>query len=224
MSLVNEALESSAVPLSSPDCPSAPSLQGVSAWRLLAVVLALAGWLPACLCPPSADALLDVGYRSPEQTVRTFQTGVRGDLPDLEYGCLSSGFRRRNNLSKLIWREFREDLFRENPFLRTGLVKAKIVAVETEGARSRIVIESFGRSFELELAREDFAQLYAGEELVLDREIPFDQWTTVESTGEEAWFTGGAPLPAGSGERDITELRLGREWKIDDFRGELPEQ
>jgi len=187
----------------------------------LAAALALATFLSGCLCPPSNKDLLAVGYRSPEQTVRTFQTGVKADDPGLEYRCLSSGFRRRNGLSGLIWREFREELFAQNPFLRTGLAKAKIVTVDTDGAHSRIVIGSFGRLFELELVREDFAQLYAGSEQVLDREAPFEQWTSVERAGDELWLTGGAPVPAGLDGHLITELRLGREWKIDDFRGEL---
>lgn len=180
--------------------------------------------LPAgCLCPPSDEALLAVGYRTPEQTVESFQTGVRADEPYVEYACLSSGFVRRNRLSKLIWLEFRDELFGRHPFLRTGLAKAEVESVETDGARSRLVMTSYGRRFELELVREDFRQLYVGPELVHDEEFPFASSTSVQPGDDRDWLTGGVPLPDGVDGDTITELRLGREWKIDDFRGELPE-
>lgn len=199
----------------------APGLRGRPGGTLLAALAVLAASpLAGCLCPPSDEALLAVGFRSPEQTVRTFQTGVRADEFELEYRCLSLAFVRANSLSKLVYLEFRDELFRQHPFLRSGLAKARVRSVETEGDRSRVTLESFGRTFQLELALEDFAQVWAGGELVLDRDARFDEWTSIAASGGERWITGGVPLPDGTDGREVTELRLGREWKIDHFLGE----
>lgn len=161
-----------------------------------------------------------MGFRSPEQTLTTFQTGWRAGEWQLEYRCLSQAFIRRNSISGLLYLEFREKLQDQTPFLRTALVKAEIESVERRGPRARATLASFGRRFVVDLVLEEFAQLYAGEELVLDREAPFDEWTSVAPAGNERWFTGGAPLPPDRDGTEITELRLGREWKIDNFLGE----
>ena len=61
---------------------------------------------------------MDLGYRSPEQAFQTLRAAIRGDLPRLEYRSLSSGFRQRNSLSQLSYREFREEWYAKNPWLK----------------------------------------------------------------------------------------------------------
>ena len=73
------------------------------------LVLALAG----CHVPaPKPREVLATGFREPLQTFETFRTAFRGDLLELEYLCFSTGFHRRNGLSQLGYREFRDELLR----------------------------------------------------------------------------------------------------------------
>jgi hypothetical protein len=200
--------------------PSPPRRRG-PAGRAAALAPLLSVWIlaAACLCPPSDRDLLDVGFRSPEQAFRTFQTAVRADDPELEYRCFSAGFRRRNALGQRNWRVAREDLRRSHPWLRTGIAKAKITSLQAGERSARLEATCLGVRVAVDLVREDFAQLWEGAELVLDREAPFDAWVEVQAARDgERWITGGVPLPADADGGTITELRLGREWKIDDFR------
>ena len=71
--------------------------------------------LAGCLGGPKPEAWLAVGFRTPAQTFRTFQTGLRADLPDLEYRCLGADMKRRVGadgmaLHQLLYREFRSEL------------------------------------------------------------------------------------------------------------------
>jgi hypothetical protein len=188
-----------------------------SSRALVALALTLSG-AASCICPPEADVILDLGFRSPEQTFLTFQTGMRGDLPRLEYACLSSEFRARNGVSQLAYREFRD---RELSRLgRRGIVDARITGREELSPRAvRLLCSSHGEQFELIFVREDFAQAYSGE-LLLHDELLNDRST---SLGEEPHPDGGrelfaiTTLPAGTGDAPVTELRIGSEWKIDDL-------
>jgi hypothetical protein len=194
--------------------------------------MGLAGLSGCCLvCPASDAALLDVGFRSPEQAFRTLQTAVRADEPGLEFRCLSGGFRRAFDppLSRLSYLEARHVMHRENRWLRTGIARALIDSVEHAhdagglGGSRRALIRatSFGRRIEIDLVQEDYAELWAldPDEPVLEREIAFPRHVDVQAAADGApWVTAGVPLPAGVAAQAITELRLGREWKIDGFR------
>lgn len=189
--------------------------------RLSHALVALALTLPgaaACVCPPEADVILDLGFRSPEQTFLTFQTGMRGDLPRLEYACLSGDFRARNSISQLAYREFRD---RElSHWGRRGIVDAEITGREQLSPRAvRLICTSHGERFELIFVREDFAQVYAGEQLLHDESLS-NRSTLL---GEEPRADGGrelfaiTTLPPSAGDAPVTELRIGSEWKIDDL-------
>ena len=96
--------------------------------RVLFLLAACLGSLHGCcVTPPTAEELLDLGYRSPAQAFHTLRAAIRGDLPRLEYRSLSAGFRRRNGLSQLSYREFRADWNSKNPWMRTALSGAEIL-------------------------------------------------------------------------------------------------
>ncbi len=64
--------------------------------------------------------------------------------------------------------------------------------------------------------REDFYDLYRGAELIGGDLQPFDRVTRPADsqngrTGLAAWV----PLPTGTSPDQITEVRIGREWKVD---------
>lgn len=182
---------------------------------LLAALWALA--LSACLSAPTSEAWLSVGFRSPEQTFATFQTGLRADLPDLEYRCLGGGLKRREGISQLGWREYRRELFRKQPWLKLA-ARAEIVRLEPLGpgrVRVHAEVDTWFKDveFAVDLVREDYWELYAGTERVADDEG--DWGRMVRERGDELDVR--VPRPEGRSAEDLSELRAGREWKIDGF-------
>jgi hypothetical protein len=170
--------------------------------------------------PPRVEDLLAVGYRTPEQAFRTFQTAVRADEPELEYRCFSQDFRDRNGISKLVWREAREKLRDDFPFLRKGLTDATAVEpVVVRGDRARLRVTAHSHVIEIGLVREDFVEVFAGGELWFDSAVPFEEHTGIQTRADGArWIYGQSALPSGAGAvPEFTELRFGREWKIDSF-------
>lgn len=173
--------------------------------------------------PPDARELLATGFRTPEQTLSTFQIGWRADEPDLELRCFSSGFRARNQLSKLTYREFRGRLLAEEPFLRLGIADARLEGLlERRGDRVFARAETHGRTLEFELVLDDFVEAWAGGERVTDTYAPFagehGHHTIEERADGSRWLWAYAELPREADAAALTELRVGREWKIDALR------
>jgi len=171
--------------------------------------------------PPQPRELVDTGFRTPEQTLKSFQVFLRADLPEKEYLAFSAGFRRRNGVSSLSYAEARERLFRAKPWLRQ-FARAKVVAQWPGGPGSEgvhfIDTRVLGRTVRVKLVREDFFEIWAGAELLADGELDFGRATNVERSGRGIRYAGRAPLdepaPDLSGASWFT---IGREWKIDDL-------
>ena len=172
-----------------------------------------------CVAPPTPRELLELGLRSPEQTLRTFQTAVRADEPEAQRRCFSARFLAENRLSSLVWREYWEELERSQPLLRRALVDARIEGgIEVRGGRARGEARSHGRRILLEFAREDFGEAWEGATLAFDETAPFDERTGVQEGADgRRWLWARVTLPPGREAESITEVRVGREWKIDAF-------
>lgn len=186
----------------------------------LAVALAASTFVGCWVAPPRVADLLAVGYRTPEQAFRTFQTAVRADEPELEYRCFSADFRNRNGISKLVWREAREKLREQFPFLRKGITEAEpIEPLEVRGDHARLRVATHSYVIEIGFVREDFVEAYAGSELWFDSSIAFADQVRIQTASDGGrWIYGQCALPSGAGAvPDFTELRFGREWKIDSF-------
>jgi hypothetical protein len=189
---------------------------------LYAFLLAVWALSAGCLAAPTPEAWLAVGFRTPEQTFRTFQTGLRADLPNLEYRCLGSGFKRRQvregvPFSLLLYQEFRRELFRTQWWLRYA-ASAKIKKVEELGpGRVRVEAEVdtwfHDERFAVVLVREDFYELWIGDKRVDD---DLADWREL-AREKDGTLVVSVPLPSGLTAIEIGELRAGREWKIDDF-------
>ena len=189
-----------------PRIGSVPSLTRV----LFPLALCLGSLTGCCVTPPTAEELLDLGYRSPAQAFHTLRAAIRGDLPRLEYRSLSADFRRRNGLSQLSYREFREDWHAENPWMIAALSSAEIIESELDpgGRRAILRVGVLGQEALIVLVAEDFVQLWDFDELRED--IAVDDMGTYLKREAGSWSArvpGGDPAP--------TELRIGREWKID---------
>ncbi|MBL8858510.1 MAG: hypothetical protein JNL28_08410 [Planctomycetes bacterium] len=188
--------------------------------RLLQAVVLAVSAAGCCVAPPRADEWLAIGWRSPEAAFATFQTAIRADEPELEYRCFSQAFRERNDLSKIVWREAREELRRAHPWLRRGIADATFSEgpFVIEGRASGIVV-SHGQRIRIDFVREDFAELWAGDRPVSDELVRFTEHTSTQKARDgRTWFQGSIVLPAiDTDPATITEMRLGREWKIDGF-------
>jgi hypothetical protein len=73
---------------------------------------------------------------------------------------------------------------------------------------------------EVALVLEDFGQVWEGERLRVDEDLRFtdpDHLGIQEGAGGSRWLYGRLALPAGAELSDVTEMRLAREWKIDEI-------
>jgi hypothetical protein len=174
--------------------------------------------------PPAVHEVLATGFRTPEQTFHTFQIGWRGDEPDLERRCFSRDFCERNHVSRLTYREFRDRLIADEPFLRLGIADAELDGpAEIQGDRARLRAKSHGRHFTVRLVRDDVAEVYRDGERVLGESLSFEAHTLFQTRPEGGELLWGyvelpADLPKEADGRTISELRLAREWKIDDLQ------
>lgn len=161
-----------------------------------------------------------MGFRTPEQAFETFRTAVRADDPSLLRRCFSADFIARNRLSEQVFRTFWERLQKDEPFLRKGVADAEPSGkAEIARTQARIRAESHGRKLVVDLVLEDFCEAFSGGEKVADEAAPFRERTGIQAADDGArWIYGRMPLPAGTAPERVTELRFGREWKIDDFR------
>lgn len=189
----------------------------------LTVVLLFASTTTGCrVAPPTADAWLKVGFRTPRQTFGTFQTALRADLPDLEYRTLAQELKSSEGLNQLAYRTFREELFDENPWLRYAAC-AEVVQESSTGPDRHTLVATVTKffvekTFAVHLVREDFYELYAKGALLEDGFANFER--SLDGSGGDQLDLH-LPLPFGTEPRDLSEARLGREWKITGFE-EVP--
>ncbi|MEW6072167.1 MAG: hypothetical protein AB1726_06155 [Planctomycetota bacterium] len=173
-------------------------------------------FLAGCVSAPAPEDWLAVGWHGPEETFRTFQTALRGDRPDLEYACFSDAFKRRNRLGQLAWREARERLHGEIPFLdRLGaarITRVTSLAPDRAAIDARATFLWMRRSFRVTFVREDFWEVWSGDVLLADDYADFDR--VVQATGD-----GVRVLVPGEGfeSTPITRVVADQYWKIDDF-------
>lgn len=175
------------------------------------------GAVSGCLSRPSAEALVATGFRSPRQTLESFQTFVRADLPAREYRCFSMGFRERNGLSALSYGEIREDLFRRQPWLR-WIARAEVIDERSVGeAEHWMDLRTLGRTVRVKLVREDFYEIHAGEAHLTDGDADFDALVRRSGEGESQRLAVRLTVPLEvAASQPASEVLIARHWKIDD--------
>jgi hypothetical protein len=66
--------------------------------------------------------------------------------------------------------------------------------------------------------REDFCEAWEGGERRIDEAADFRERVGTQAAADgTAWVYGRMPVPKGVSAERLTELRVGREWKIDGF-------
>jgi hypothetical protein len=204
-----------------------PSSRG----RCLALLLLLAG----CKVPePTVRQGLDYGFRTPEQTFRSWRTAVQGDLLVEEYKTLSKSWRARNGGTSLFtYSEARDTVLERYPQLRWALYRAKEPEVLARGERVALLQSRVpgplwfdDKWLVVQLVREGFWDVWVDSDPyqpTYGRTVP----DIVDSRNLYFSDKQGPPLLYGivEVERDETKwpddvdlLQVGWEWKIDDFQ------
>ncbi|MAB80807.1 MAG: hypothetical protein CMJ89_15775 [Planctomycetes bacterium] len=177
-------------------------------------------WAPlfaCCLSAPEPGDWLGVGFRTPEQTFRTFQTGLRADQPDLEYRCFALEFKRQNIENQGFYRQFREELFRRNPLLKLAAT-AEIIEVQERprGVRrliARVDTWFHDEVFAVDFVREDYYEIFEGEEIGSDDFCSFEDSVALKNDRYIIVIPANAEIPLVG----ISEIRIGSSWRIASF-------
>jgi hypothetical protein len=189
------------------------------------------GALPSGCClvrPPDAKTLFDAGnggWRTPESAFETFRVAFGADLPEMEYRSLSDGFRRVHQISLQGWLIARQKLIDTQPLLGL-LTKARVVRSQEVGARRhRLVVQTAGRRFVVDLVREDEFQIYAGGVFIADGSLDFGSAVHVSDAPAGKRVSAEVFVPdadlVGVDLSILSVLRVEQVWKIDGF-GEEP--
>lgn len=204
--------------------PNAPNLgwirrsRGIWGRNRLAALLALVMLGASCVSAPDPidwQAASNAPFRSPEGTFHAFKTAAAGDAPDLGYRCLSSGFRQRNGISQLVFRELMDR------FPWYGYLSRAEVIERREVGENRVEfvcdIEVLFKTTRVRFGfiREDFFEVYSGREEVDGDLQPFEELARSVQSGGIPGFEIWIEVPPGLVAGEITEIRVGREWKID---------
>ena len=76
----------------------------------------------------------------------------------------------------------------------------------------------FRSILQIDLRLDDFCEVWAGDQPVIDEYLAFREQTGIQADAQgNHWIYGRVELPAGRGIEGISDLRFGREWKIDGF-------
>lgn len=197
----------------------------------LGLLLLLAG----CNVPaPTVRQGLDYGFRTPEQTFRSWRTAVQGDLLVEEYKTLSKSWRARNGGTSLFtYSEARDTVLERYPQLRWALYRAKEPEVLARGERVALLQSRvpgplwFGDKWlVVQLVREGFWDVWVDS----DPYQPIDGRTVRDIVdSQNLYFSDkqGTPLLYGIVQvqpddakwpAEVGLLQVGWEWKIDDFQ------
>ena len=158
-----------------------------------------------------------MGFRTPEQTFRTFQTRLRADQPDLEYRSFSYAFKSSNGLNQSLYREFRDELFRRQPFLKFAATAEVIGREELPGGIVRLSAKVdtwfHDEVFAVDFVREDFYELYEKGEIEDDGFRAFDELVAYRNDSYIVVIPDEAEIPLDQ----VSEIRVGGSWLIVGF-------
>jgi len=172
-----------------------------------------------CISAPTPDQWLAAGdapFRTPEGTFEAFKTAIAGEKADLGYRCLSAGFRSRNSIGQLAFREIL-DRYPALKYVSRAEVLERNARSATE-IEFLCQIEVLFKTTRLRVGfvREDFYDVYRAREPLGSELQPFEKIARqVDSHGGAPGLSLWVPLPTGLSFDEVTEVRAGREWKLD---------
>ena len=173
--------------------------------------------LACCVSAPKPADWLAVGFRTPEETFRTFQTGLRADQPDLEYRCFSYRFKKANGMNQGFYREFRRELFAAQPLLRWAATAEIVGREELPDGTIRLTarVDTWFRDevFAVDFVREDFYEIRRDGEVADDDIVRFEDHVAYRNESYLVSIPDEAEVPV----EEVSEIRVGRSWLITAF-------
>lgn len=155
------------------------------------------------------------GLQSPLATFQAFRTALRADLLEAEYRCFGAGWKARNGVSQVGYREFRDALLDDEPLLKWALAHAEARLDPASGPDEAVVWASWGDlRVGLRMQREAYMEVRAGGRRVLSE--PLESLTGHLSLDPDQGLLFGW-VPAGEvAAADVESFTLATEWRIDD--------
>jgi len=193
--------------------------------QLLGLVLvALSGF--SCISAPTPEAWLAAGnnpFRTPEGTFEAFKTATAGEEHDLGYRCLSADFRKQNGISALAFRELADRYPALRYLSRAEVLERHRLSDDEVEYLCRIEVLFKTTRLRIGFIREDFYDVYRGAEPLGGDVTPFAEVARpVASPSGRAGVGMWVPLPSGLPFDEVSEVRVGREWKINSIELEDP--
>jgi hypothetical protein len=171
----------------------------------------------ACTCGPGREALARASLDTPRGTVEAFGAYMRAGLHDLEYRCFSTDFKARNKLSYFSYAEARDELARSQPWLELFATPKVVGEIAREDDRHDVDVRLAGRTYRVNLVREETFRISAGDEILAEELSDFERLLSLEKSADGgALLVARLPLP--SADIDLsatTSVALQRRWKID---------
>lgn len=184
----------------------------------LALLAALCGPLAGCTsCRADLPLIARASLETPRGTVEAFAAYLRSGLHEFEYRCFSVDFTRRNQLSLFTYAEGREELARAQPWLEL-FAHPKIVGEAARGGgRHDVDVRLGGRTFRVNLVREESFEIRAGEETLASDLTRLDERLALQATPEGKWEVV-ARVPIADADialPSVSAIVLRSVWKID---------
>jgi hypothetical protein len=169
--------------------------------------------------PPQAEQVFAYGFRTPGQAVESFRTAFQARVLEREYMCFSSAFKARRELGIQAAAVCRDERAARHALFRWALYKACVTIEHEPGAtRARAVARYRGLALELLLVQEGYYELWTEAGRELDRNAPDLSAEALRWDTDQGRLFGFVAPERAIDPGEVTDLRFGREWKIDDFR------
>jgi len=195
-------------------------------FRAGAVVLTLGPLFigSGCVVTPPEPAEVwkawDQGLSSPLGTFEALRTALRGEILVAEYRCFSSGWKSRNGISQVGYREYRDSLLDLAPHFIWGLSQATVHLEEGAAPHRATILAEIDTPFSsttvrFSLVQEAYMELRAGGRRLVSEPLESVALQTRHKEGQLfAWI----PLEDLPPEGEVESFRLETEWRIDDIR------
>ncbi|MDE0904829.1 MAG: hypothetical protein OSB42_09380 [Planctomycetota bacterium] len=176
-----------------------------------------------CLVTPPEPAEVwkawDQGLSSPLGTFEALRTALRGEILVAEYRCFSSGWKSRNGISQVGYREYRDSLLDLAPHFIWGLSQATVHLEEGTAPHRATIFAEIDTLFSsttvrFSLVQEAYMELRAGGRRLVSEPLESVALQTRHKEGQLfAWI----PLEDLPPEGEVESFRLETEWRIDDI-------
>ncbi len=157
------------------------------------------------------------GLQSPLATFEAFRTALRGDLLEAEYRCFGSGWKARNGVSQVCYREFRDALLAEEPLLRWALSRAETTLDPASGPFEAVVWATWSDlRVGFRMRREAYMEVRAeGRRVVSEPLDTLSQQLSLDP--QQGLLFGWVPVTADLDPEQVEAMTLASEWRIDDL-------